>query len=64
MSNNATHPDAKPLAERERDEILWSWAPMGERYCVTTCNGTHIANVNSSETARRIVTEHNRIVLR
>ena len=36
---------------------------MGRRYCITTANGTHIANVNSAETARRLVVEHNRMVL-
>jgi hypothetical protein len=60
---NTTHPDAKPREQRERDETIWCWSPMGNRYCITTANGYHIANVNSADTARRLVNEHNRWVL-
>jgi hypothetical protein len=61
---NTTHPDAKPRDERERDDIVWGWYPMGARFCITTANGTLIASGFSKEAALRICREHNRIVLR
>lgn len=56
--------EAKSLAERQRDDIIWCWSPMGSRYCLTNANGFIIASGLSMETARRLCVEHNRIVLR
>ena len=61
---NTTPPDAKPIEQRERDETIWQWCPMGARFCLTTANGTIIASGLTMETARRLCVEHNRIVLR
>jgi len=59
MNANSTHPDAKPRDERERDETIWQWSPAGDRFCLTTANGTLIAKGLTKETARRLCLAHN-----
>jgi hypothetical protein len=59
INANSTHPDAKPRAERERDETIWQWCQIGSRFGVTTANGSIIAVGISSDTARRICRAHN-----
>lgn len=64
INANSTHPDAKPREERERDDTIWCWSPMENgRFILTTANGFIIAANLSSDTARRLCVEHNRIAL-
>jgi hypothetical protein len=64
INANDTHPDAKPLADRERDDIRWgiaSFNPIhrGSAVFIVTMNGDDVAGPMNRDMAREIVRRHN-----